>query len=239
MDYIFRQTEGDAQEHLDGLYEEDSPLQLRSAEAMFLHLASCYEQIDERADARDSYRRCIQGSSERFRDFKGRFTSLANRARIDPDTQLEDLFHKSRADLQFPLLAERRSWRTLEEAARKLDNVDKELESFRRRTQQRTRALHPLGTAAPKGILPLTAARVTTPAPVRRLTLPLAPQRTSSSVKCYNCGEPGHIRTECPQPKQERTIQQFEEDSQPIAGAEYADEEDEEDSLEESGNEAA
>ncbi len=98
---------------------------------MIKHLADCFKVIDEKADARDQYNLVHQGALERFRDFKIRFMDLANRARIDQETQLDDIFRKAHPDLQEKLLSQRRDWTTFQEAIRALDGTDKELASFR------------------------------------------------------------------------------------------------------------
>ena len=75
---------------------------------MIEHLADCFEELDDKADACDAYAIVRQGSQERFQDFKIRFLDLANRAEVSVDTQLTDIFQKSYLDLQEKLLSQRR-----------------------------------------------------------------------------------------------------------------------------------
>ena len=129
--------------HLDPLYESDNPMAFQSANEMIEHLADCFEELDEKADAHDAYAIVRQGSQERFRDFKIRFLDLANRAEVSPDTQLADIFRKSYLDLQKKLLSQRRNWTSLQQAIRALDGTDKELVGFRCRNRVRKAALDP------------------------------------------------------------------------------------------------
>jgi len=99
MAFVFRCTEGTAMRHLDSLYETSNPMAFQTANEMIEHLADCFEELDDKADARDAYAIVRQGSQERFRDFKIRFLDLANRAEVSPDTQLADIFRKSHLDL--------------------------------------------------------------------------------------------------------------------------------------------
>jgi hypothetical protein len=66
---------------------------------MIDYLAICFEVLDDKADAQDSYIVLRQGASESFRDFKIRFMDLATRAEIAQKTQLADVFRKAHPDL--------------------------------------------------------------------------------------------------------------------------------------------
>ena len=122
---------------LDSLYLSNSSLAFTTAADMIQHLADCFEEIDEKADAIDQYALLRQGETERFRDFKVRFLDLANKSETSRDSQLHDIFRKCNTDLQDRLLTERRSWTSLAQAIKALDGADKELASFRRRNQVR------------------------------------------------------------------------------------------------------
>lgn len=84
--YIFSIIIRKAQRNLDILYLSDYPLAFKSIKDIIEHLASCFEVIDEQADARDVYSLLRQYPQERFRDFKIHFLDIANRARISQDT---------------------------------------------------------------------------------------------------------------------------------------------------------
>ena len=53
---------------------------------MIEYLADCFEELDDKADARNAYTIVRQGSQERFQDFKIRFLDLVNRAKVSADT---------------------------------------------------------------------------------------------------------------------------------------------------------
>ena len=215
MAFVFRITKGKARGHLETLYLSDHPMAFQTAEEMVEHLADCFEELDQQADARDRYAQLRQGASETFRDFRIRFLDLATRAGVDRATQLDDIFRRANPDLQEKLLAQRRDWTSLQQAIRALDGVDKELASFRCRTQHRTTLFRPptlsektsKTTSAPA---PLPA-RESTP-PWRRSAAPIGTStpRPSPTPKlegtCYNCGKPGHMIRDCPDPKRERSI---------------------------------
>jgi hypothetical protein len=237
MAYVFRLTEGTAQRNLETLYLSSSPLAFQTVADMIEHLADCFEVIDEKSDAQDLYAVVRQGAHERFRDFKIRFMDLANRAEVSPDTQLADIFRKAHPDLQEKLLSQRRDWTTFQEAIRALDGTDKELASFRRRTQNKKIARTTLPFAPPPTSTRTHLTQEATPGayvpPHRRsatpgtLPRPSAPPKASpagSPGACYNCGETGHLKLACPHPRRERSIQEM------VTTGELLEEEEEEES---------
>jgi len=50
---VFRLTEGEAMRQLDSLYLSNSLLAFTTAAEMIQHLADCFKEIDEKADAID------------------------------------------------------------------------------------------------------------------------------------------------------------------------------------------
>ena len=53
MALVFRLTKGEAMRQLDSLYLSNSSLAFTTAADMIQHLADCFEEIDEKADAID------------------------------------------------------------------------------------------------------------------------------------------------------------------------------------------
>jgi hypothetical protein len=231
MAYVFGITGGTAQKLLDPLYLTSSPYALTTSQQMIDHLATCFENGQEKADARDAYSTLSQSKQESFQSFRVRFMDIASRAEIPEDTQLDDIFRKIRPELQASLLTDRRRWKSLWQAIQEIDALDKERTSFLLRNQQRTPpARAPLASAAytprmlpaPPGPLAPIVQRAAVPTLPGRNTTPLrhgtpAPriQSTVPEVRtCYNCGQVGHLSTDCTAPRKERSLQELEADSE-------------------------
>jgi hypothetical protein len=174
MDYVFRSTGGTAQKLLDPLYLTNSPHALATSQQMIDHLATCFENSQEKADARDEYATLRQSSQESFRDFQVRFVDIANRAEVPEDTQLDDIFRKIRLELQEGLLTERRRWASLSQAMQEIDTLDKERTSYLWRSHRRL----PVPTSSSEVV-----AGTTTPyAPTRSSPSPYIPSRRSPTL---------------------------------------------------------
>jgi hypothetical protein len=250
MAFIFGITGGTAQRLLDPLYLTDSPYALTTSQQMIDHLATCFENSQERADARDTYATTRQSPQESFRDFRVQFIDVANRAEIPEDTQLEDIFRKIRPELQEGLLTDRRRWRNLPQAVQEIDALDKERTSYLLRTcKQRQAQTSSQGIVAgtivrlppaPRALVPLLQRSSTPYAPLQRSSTPLrlgTPAREQTSAPetrtCYNCGKAGHLSADCLAPKKERALQELEPEDREQVFAEDPD------SESESGNEEA
>ena len=99
MAYVFGITGGTAQKLLDPLYLTSSPYALTTSQQIIDHLATCFENGQEKADARDAYSTLSQSKQESFQSFRVRFMDIASRAEIPEDTQLDDIFRKIRPEL--------------------------------------------------------------------------------------------------------------------------------------------
>ena len=60
--FVFRCTEGTAIRHLDSLYKTSNLIAFQTANEIIEHLADCFEELDDKADARDAYTIVRQGS---------------------------------------------------------------------------------------------------------------------------------------------------------------------------------
>ena len=70
MLYLFDQTTGDAQKHLQPRYKENSQTRFVSAQEMISHLASVFINPNQVRDARHKYNRLIIIIGQPFTDFQ-------------------------------------------------------------------------------------------------------------------------------------------------------------------------
>ena len=242
MLYLFDQTTGNAQKHLQPRYEEGSQTRFVSAQEMIDHLTSVFVNPNQVRDARHEYNRLIMTVGQPFTEFQTEFLHLAGQAQVPAKDLRLDLYDKLTTQLQRGIAPNLRSLDTYAELAASCQSLDTELrriiarESQQRR--QRATAAPPLVSTAP------TATRLTStmsagprldsvaprafkaPDNLRtnqsRQTTPLDP----TTVTCYNCHKPGHIAPSCPEPRR-GDLKEIEEESY----------NDQEDIDEQSGNE--
>jgi hypothetical protein len=97
--YVKSRTKGDAKDHLTTLIDaaEDDEV---TADLMFEHLSSIYNNPHKAADARAAYRTLEMKLYGNFDEFKSQFIKLASRAKVVKDDWKSDMHEKMYAKLQ-------------------------------------------------------------------------------------------------------------------------------------------
>jgi hypothetical protein len=246
MLYLFGRTEGDAQDHLHPRHtrDPDNTNPYSTLAEMWGTLDAIYINPHLVRDSKNAYKELKMSNTQSFNDFKTKFVHLANAGRVPLQDRFDDMYDKLTLGLQGQLLNQRH---LLEEDFQKLCNVasgiDVELKRLnQRRVQDKEARLastapRPGGSRQPGSFVPIKREAPKVPgtfpgtlssgsgnfAPLQRpggsLTrqpgiLPIAP---TQPIKCFNCGEPGHISKECTKPRNsvndiEEGEPEFEED---------------------------
>ncbi|KGY14482.1 hypothetical protein PABG_12657 [Paracoccidioides brasiliensis Pb03] len=98
--YIENQTDGDAAHHIAPCMEEDHPKQYQTAEEMFEHLKSIYEDANKLQNAKGDYHKLIMCNGDNYHEFVTKFLHLAGEAKIARGDYKTDFNDKLFFDLQ-------------------------------------------------------------------------------------------------------------------------------------------
>jgi hypothetical protein len=215
MFYLFNRTSGDAQQHLQPRYDEDSQTRFTSAKEMLDYLASIYVNPNAVRDARHDYNSLTMKPSQSFAEFQTQFLHLAGQAQVSRESLRLDLYDRVTTPLQKGIAPLLRLLPTYGELAADLASLDAELRriTVREERQKRFRERQPARThfTANAGPAPTTAV---TPKPTTAShslfvraksetprTEPRRPAPADAVFTCFNCDKPGHIAKECPEPR--------------------------------------
>ncbi len=190
----------------------------------------------QKADARAAYKELRMHSNESFFDFKLKFLQNATRGKIAKSEWKDDLYDKLTTALQDEMRIEVQKIQDFTEFADLTSGTDSRLKRDRARnpipptskaapTQVRTMQVRTTGATTP----PTTqvARSSETPAPPRQYSAALSRPKQiierrqtstppATSITCYNCGEAGHTRPECPHPRRDADLNEIveQEDSE-------------------------
>jgi hypothetical protein len=250
INYVFGQTTGKAQEHLEPRMSRKSPDRWTSVEEILDHLDIVFRNHFQKEQASDQYARLTQQPSEDFNDFHSEFARLASLGEISPIIWRPDLYRKLNRTFQDRLLTTEHLYPTYSELVRACQRINVRLlehhqrfprqeptHSQRYRTNTTRAAVTREATPRPRqGLLPAPRYPTTTfkalPSSDKRDSATPGPRdspaRETDPTKatCFNCSEVGHFASSCPNPRKTPRIHEIEQDTEVSGDDERNDEED-------------
>jgi hypothetical protein len=215
--YVFGQTGGDAQKHLNPRIGATSAEPFLLAEDMIQHLSDIYEDPFRVQNARKDYRKLVMKPTETFTDFYTRFLHLAGEGQIPEEDLRPDLYDKLTLELQRAIAPTEETLTTVQDLQRALRRLDQNLRQIRDRAD-RVRARNSSNSAPRAGTGSVKPpSRETTPAADQKPVLPdrVRPvygnankQALSNQGACFACGIKGHFAKDCPQKDKALVIQE-------------------------------
>jgi zinc knuckle protein len=256
MLYLFGCTEGDAQDHLHPRHtrDPDNTDPYSTLAEMWGTLDAIYINPHLVRDSKSAYKELKMLNTQSFNEFKTKFVHLANAGRIPLQDRFDDMYDRLTTALQGQLLNQRHllneDFQQLCTVASGIDVELKRLNQRRVKEKEARLALtapRPGGSRQPGSFVPVKREAPKVPgtfpgpftgnsgnfAPLQRPggsftrqpgILPIAP---AQPIKCFNCGEPGHISKECTKPRNsvndiEEGEPEFEEDDSEDSGKDNA-----------------
>lgn len=226
---VYSHTSGRAELHLRYRYVATDDQQFGTWEDMIKWLAPLYVKPFDKELKKRSYDMLQQGDFEPFHEFHAKFMSLAVQAGIHPSSYLPDMKAKINDILASKTTYAARHATTVEEYCEDLQYVDADRQMRLERKKHRATRDKPIESTGSSSkspaaitvsasvlprvkVAPLTSyerAKSATPVQVPKATTPVP----SGEPTCYECGEKGHIRRDCPQKVAIRKVDVDEEES--------------------------
>jgi hypothetical protein len=225
MSYVFNHTGSEAQKHLYPRYSRNANNAdpYTSYHEMLVTLDDNYLNPHLVRDSRNAYKELKMGPTQSFQAFKTQFLELANAGQVPRVDRFDDMYDKITTALQGQLLNRRDTFgEDFETLCRVALGIDVELKRLNaRRNKERESRMAAKSTSAPAPARNFVARppvlkdtgvgfsllRRPLDAPRPALALP-----TSALIKCYNCGEAGHVSKDCKRPKNISAVDEIEED---------------------------
>jgi hypothetical protein len=226
MAYVASRTADNAREHLMPRMRDEAMNKYQDSDEMLEHLKTIYGDPNRVINAKYKFRNLFMKTSDRFHDFLSEFLRIAAEAEIKDDNWREELYPKLTTELQKLVMSEFIKNNSFNEFSEHCSQMSNHLEVIQRRTQ-RNRTFNPRtnqntpdttssNTSRPRASTPRSATprskdEGSSTLGGRSLT-PQEVERYMREGRCFNCGEHGHMRPECPKRKPNPQLQVLELD---------------------------
>ncbi|ODH12532.1 hypothetical protein ACO22_06601, partial [Paracoccidioides brasiliensis] len=195
--YIENQTDGDAAHHIAPCMEEDHPEQYQTAEEIFEHLKSIYEDANKLQNAKSDYHKLIMRNGDNYHEFVTKFLHLAGEAKIAKEDYKTDFNDKLFFDLQRMVAVANATTNTYAEFQKICAQAAHTLQTIN--ATQKSKSLWGNGSNIFKQNT-LWASDSQTSHSTSATKSPTIKKAlgTHPDIQCYYCKEKGHIARNCP-----------------------------------------
>ncbi|KGM91419.1 uncharacterized protein PADG_12491 [Paracoccidioides brasiliensis Pb18] len=195
--YIENWTDGDAARHIAPCMEEDHPERYQTAEEIFEHLKSIYEDANKLQNAKSDYRKLIMRNGDNYHEFVTKFLHLAGEAKIARGDYKTDFNDKLSFDLQKMVAVANATTDTYAEFQKICVQAAHTLQTIN--ATQKSKSSRGNGPNTFKQNT-LRTANSQTPPSISTTKSPTVKEALSSrpDIQCYYCKEKGHIARNCP-----------------------------------------
>jgi len=198
--YIENRTDGDAARHIAPRMREDHPERYETAEDIFQHLASIYENPNKLQIAKEDYRDLVMRDGDDYHAFLTGFLHLAGEAQVSARDYKSDFLSKLSPSLKRMVatsFATTSSFKEFQDICSQAAHVLKSIDSTSARRPKPGNFRR--GGASSGGVHTPKADRTDADHSTAALT-----QGKSGGRQCYECRGFGHLARDCPLKRRER-----------------------------------
>ncbi|EEH17366.1 hypothetical protein PABG_07362 [Paracoccidioides brasiliensis Pb03] len=217
--YIENRTDGDAARHIAPRMEEDHPERYQTAEEIFEHLKSIYEDANKLQNAKSDYRKLIMRNGDNYHEFVTKFLHLAGEAKIAKEDYKTDFNDKLSFDLQRTVAVANATTNTYAEFQKICAQAAHTLQTIN--ATQKSKSLRGNGSNVFKQNTPRASDSQTShsTSATKSSTIKEA-LGARPDIQCYYCKEKGHIARNCPaKQKSQQVITELTENDTPEPSA--------------------